>query len=41
VMMLTIHPQRWDNRLIPWLYELCWQNTKNAVKGVLTALQSR
>lgn len=37
VMMLTIHPQRWDNRLIPWLYELCWQNTKNAVKGFLTA----
>lgn len=37
VMMLTIHPQRWDNRLMPWLYELCWQNTKNAVKGFLTA----
>lgn len=37
VMMLTIHPQRWDNRLIPWLYELFWQNSKNAVKGVMTA----
>ncbi|MZP56801.1 MAG: hypothetical protein GT600_15265, partial [Bacteroidales bacterium] len=40
VMMLTIHPQRWNNRLIPWLYELLWQNTKNTVKGILTALRS-
>ncbi|MBN2665246.1 MAG: hypothetical protein JXR67_01950, partial [Bacteroidales bacterium] len=36
VMMITIHPQRWDNRLIPWLNELIWQNTKNVVKGFLT-----
>lgn len=36
VMMITIHPQRWDNRLIPWLKELVWQNTKNVVKGFLT-----
>lgn len=36
VMMITIHPQRWDNRLIPWLKELIWQNTKNVVKRFLT-----
>lgn len=36
VMMITIHPQRWDNRLIPWLKELVWQNTKNVVKRFLT-----
>ena len=35
-MMLTIHPQRWDNRLIPWLYELVWQNIKNVVKRIMT-----
>ncbi len=35
-MMITIHPQRWDNRIIPWLKELIWQNTKNVVKGFLT-----
>jgi len=37
VVMITLHPQRWDNRLMPWLYELFWQNTKNAVKRFLTA----
>lgn len=36
VMMVTLHPQRWDNRLIPWLHELVWQNTKNVVKRIVT-----
>ena len=31
-IMLTIHPQRWTNKSIPWVKELIWQNAKNQVK---------
>ena len=31
-IMITIHPQRWDDRLGPWLQELVLQNVKNVVK---------
>jgi hypothetical protein len=31
-IMLTVHPQRWDNRPLPWLRELIWQNIKNTGK---------
>jgi len=31
-IMLTIHPQRWDNNFLPWLREYVWQNAKNIVK---------
>lgn len=31
-IMLTIHPQRWSDRFIPWANELVWQNVKNGVK---------
>ncbi|MCI0493491.1 hypothetical protein L0Z72_00675 [candidate division KSB1 bacterium] len=34
-IMLTIHPQRWHDRLIPWTKELVWQNAKNVVKAVV------
>ncbi|HBE40947.1 MAG TPA: hypothetical protein DDW27_07035 [Bacteroidales bacterium] len=34
-IMLTIHPQRWDDRILPWLKELIWQNVKNIVKGAV------
>ena len=33
--MLTIHPQRWTNKPLPWMKELVWQNAKNVVKRVL------
>lgn len=33
--MLTFHPQRWNDKLLPWLKELFWQNIKNQVKRVL------
>ncbi|MGE5348556.1 MAG: hypothetical protein ACM3NP_04665 [Actinomycetota bacterium] len=36
VMMITLHPQRWDNRFVPWLQELVWQNIKNVAKRFLT-----
>lgn len=34
-IMLTIHPQRWHDRLIPWTKELVWQNGKNVVKALV------
>ena len=32
-LMITIHPQRWTNRPLPWLRELVWQNVKNVIKA--------
>ena len=34
-IMLTIHPQRWDRKPIPWFRELVWQNVKNIIKGAV------
>ncbi|MBN2395534.1 MAG: hypothetical protein JXC36_03605 [Candidatus Atribacteria bacterium] len=31
-IMITVHPQRWHDRFIPWAKELVWQNMKNVVK---------
>lgn len=31
-IMITIHPQRWDDRFVPWFQELVLQNAKNVVK---------
>lgn len=31
-MMITVHPQRWHDAMIPWLKELVGQNIKNVVK---------
>lgn len=31
-IMITIHPQRWDDRFLPWAKELVLQNVKNVVK---------
>lgn len=36
-MMITIHPQRWDDALIPWTKELVGQSLKNVVKRALIA----
>jgi hypothetical protein len=33
--MINTHPQRWEDRPLPWIKELVWQNVKNMVKGVL------
>ena len=38
-IMLTIHPQRWDNRPLPWIRELVWQNVKNVGKRFIVARQ--
>ncbi len=34
-VMLTIHPQRWTDKPLPWLEELVWQNMKNQIKRIL------
>ncbi len=34
-IMLTVHPQRWDNRPLPWIKELVWQNIKNIGKRII------
>jgi len=34
-IMITIHPQRWDNRLWPWISEFVLQNIKNVGKRVV------
>lgn len=34
-IMITLHPQRWDDNTLQWLRELIWQNIKNAGKGLI------
>ena len=34
-LLINTHPQRWHNRLIPWVKELVSQRAKNAVKRVV------
>ena len=34
-IMMTTHPQRWNDKLVPWTKELLLQNTKNLVKWIL------
>jgi len=37
--MITIHPQRWNDALIPWTKELVWQNVKNVGKWFIIKLR--
>lgn len=34
-IMITTHPQRWNDKTIPWIKEVLLQNTKNLVKRIL------
>ena len=34
-IMMTFHPQRWNNKAFPWLKELLIQNLKNQIKKLL------
>jgi hypothetical protein len=34
-VMITTHPQRWENQLMPWMAELVFQNMKNSIKRIL------
>lgn len=40
-IMITIHPQRWDDRFVPWLQELVLQNVKNVVKWGMIKLNPK
>ncbi|HQK67016.1 MAG TPA: hypothetical protein PLL94_02615 [Bacteroidales bacterium] len=40
-IMLTVHPQRWDDQVLPWVRELVWQNVKNVIKGVVAGKMKR
>ena len=35
IIMITTHPQRWSDKLLPWIKEYVAQNMKNMVKRVL------
>jgi hypothetical protein len=37
--MITLHPQRWTNALMPWLKELIWQNLKNPFKWLIIKIK--
>jgi hypothetical protein len=34
-IMITVHPQRWTNKPLPWVKELVWQNVKNVAKWMV------
>lgn len=34
-IMMTTHPQRWNDKTLPWTKELLLQNSKNLVKRIL------
>jgi hypothetical protein len=38
-VMITVHPQRWNDAFLPWAKELLWQNVKNQGKLVFVFLR--
>jgi len=34
-IMFTFHPQRWHDKIFPWLKELAFQNVKNQIKKMI------
>ena len=34
-LMVTIHPQRWDNKFWPWILEFIMQKQKNILKNII------
>jgi len=38
--MLNFHPQRWNDKLSPWIMEFIWQNIKNQGKRILISLRT-
>lgn len=39
-IMFTIHPERWHNKLLPWIQDLVLQNLKNVVKRGLLIIRN-
>lgn len=40
-IMITLHPQRWDDNTLLWMREFIWQNIKNAGKGLINSTSIR
>ncbi len=38
--MFTFHPQRWSNKLLPWVRELILQNLKNIIKQIIIEISN-
>jgi hypothetical protein len=38
--MMTFHPQRWTDDMVPWIKELVWQNVKNVGKYFLVRVRA-
>jgi hypothetical protein len=38
-IMITVHPQRWSDNVVEWLYEFIVQGIKNKVKGLLVKMK--
>ena len=34
-VLMTFHPQRWNDSFFPWMKEAIWQNIKNIVKYLM------
>ena len=40
-IMITTHPQRWNDNLFPWLVEFVLQNLKNIIKKIILSFLNR
>ena len=40
-IMITAHPQRWNDKKIPWLKEFVLQNIKNQIKKIIIKISSK
>ena len=40
-IMFTFHPQRWNDKLLPWMKEFVWQEVKNVGKRFLVKVRSQ
>jgi len=40
-IIISTHPQRWTNKLFPWIKELVWQNLKNVVKYFIIRMKHK
>jgi len=40
-IMMTFHPQRWNDKPLPWLKEFVWQGVKNQFKKILVKAKKK
>lgn len=39
-VLMTLHPQRWNDSSFPWMKEVIWQNVKNIVKYFIVRINN-